>query len=115
MAKFRRAIPFAFTPISNHFIEHQSNSLSESELRVYMAIVRLTWGHGKPNDTISISQIVSMAKIPRRSVDWALKRLREAGLLVTTGPKRRAQLFEIQTPKRARSGSAKLIALPSPR
>lgn len=106
MAKMRRSIPFAFTPIPNHFLEFQMKNLIETDLRVYLTIMRMTWGFNKPKDTIAVSQICEKAGIPRRTVELSLKRLRANGHLKTEGSARRVQSFELLIPKNFKAGTA---------
>ena len=113
MAKNRRSVPFAFTPISNHFIEHQMGTLRESELKVYLTIMRFTWGHGKRKDSIATVQLIKMTTLPRSTVCLAVKGLREGGFIEVTGPSRRPRIFEVLMPKNFKS-VVQPIRLPSP-
>lgn len=99
MRQPRKPIPYAYTPIPNRFIEEWPASLGHAELRVYLSIMRLTWGFGKPSDALSITQIVKTSQLSRATVNRALKALREAGLLTMAGTPRKAKVCEIQFPR----------------
>lgn len=102
---WRRKIPFAYTPIPNTLFEWQPH-LSPAAFAVQSAIFRLTWGYGKTSDTIAISQLAEITGIPRRTIDLALKELRDAGLLSVTGPSRHPKIMEPKTTRFLDAGNA---------
>lgn len=102
MPKIRRNIPYAFTPIPNHFIDFWMSELTHNQSRVWLVIMRFTWGRGKPRDTISISQIAKCIMVSTSSVKRALRDLRNMGMLITTGAGRKARIYEPQITRKHR-------------
>jgi DNA-binding MarR family transcriptional regulator len=100
VAKNRRPVPFAFTPIHNHFVEFQLRHISHSELAVYLVLMRFTWGHGKQSDTIAQSQIMSMAGLSKSAVAHAVLKLKAKGMIEVNGALRRVRTYEVLLPKR---------------
>ena len=95
----RKPIPYAFTPVPNRFIEEWLTELSHAELRVYLSIMRLTWGFGKASDPLSITQIVKTSELSRSTVNRATRSLKQRGLVTIAGTPRKAKTFEIQFPR----------------
>jgi hypothetical protein len=84
-----------FTQIPNYFLDEVAHTLSHSEMRVAMYIMRRTYGFRKESDKVSISQICKGIKdrngvqldngtgLTNKSVINALRRLEEIGLITT--------------------------------
>jgi hypothetical protein len=113
MKRPRRSIPYAYTPIPNRFIEEWLANLGHAELRVYLAIMRLTWGFGRTKDVLSIAQIAKTGRMSRSGVDRALHNLRDAGLLAMAGPHKRAKTCEILFPRNIKIGNVTAMTLPA--
>ncbi len=87
-------------------MEDWLRDLTPPEFVVYACIMRKTWGFGKFEDAIAISQIVEMSGIPRRSVDRALEKLKKLGLLNVRGSVKRPRIYEALMPRKVKSGNA---------
>jgi len=80
-----------FTRIANELYEAiLAAPLTAAELKVMLAIMRLTYGYNRKSDAISYSQIASMTGLQRRTVIRCMQRLKEANVLVhqSRGPGR---------------------------
>ena len=71
------------TQIANDVMEALiSSSLSGTEFRILLFIIRKTWGWHKKEDKISISQVVTETTLSRKTVCECLNRLVTKRLLV---------------------------------
>ena len=112
MPRHRARINFSYTAISNHFIEFQIRNMTIVEARLYLALARLTWGHGKPKDSIAITQLVKITGLSRATIGRNLTRLRRKGFLLSTGIPKRPQIYELQIPKKSEIGRLSIVSLP---
>ena len=83
--KFRRRPHFSFTPIPHDFIENWINELKPNETKTYLAIMRMTWGYSKPNDTIAYSQLAEITHLSNSTVKRSIKTLKAKGLITVRG------------------------------
>jgi phage replication O-like protein O len=75
-----------FTRIANDLIEALSRTnLSSQEFRVFMAIARKTYGWGKTEDKLSVSQLSDMTKISRSHISKVIKRLTNRNMILRNG------------------------------
>ena len=80
-----------FTRIADALLEAMCRvSISGRNSRVFIALIRLTYGFNKTSDRIATSQISTLTGIERRSVTRILKDLEAAGM-VTRGPLERGR------------------------
>lgn len=70
-----------FTRIPNYFFDEYYFLLSESALKVYMAIARKTIGWRKNRDCISYSQLKNLSRLSETSISKGIKELLKNGLI----------------------------------
>ena len=71
-----------YTQIANRILEALSiTRMSNEETRIMYVIFRKTYGWGKKQDKIAISQFVELAKMDRRHVSRTLKKLEKKNMI----------------------------------
>lgn len=74
-----------YTQIPNEYLEYiASLRLSAECMSVLLAIIRLTWGWHKAQDTIALSQMAAITKMQVTHIARAIKNLKEVGLISMT-------------------------------
>lgn len=86
-------------------MEDWLREMSANEFVVYACVMRKTWGFGKFEDAIAISQIVEMSGLSRTPIDRALDSLEKRGLLKVSGSIKRPRVYEPLMPRRLTSGN----------
>lgn len=92
-------VPYRFCPVPCAITDDWLPHLTGSELKTYIALVRLTWGKRKPSDTLSISQISTITGQSRYTTSRNTATLHARGLLQITGATRHARTYEVQMPR----------------
>ncbi len=73
-----------FTKFPNHILEAVIRAkLTVREYKIFLTVLRLTYGFHLESESISISDIVSMANIDRADVSRGVKTLVEKGVIKT--------------------------------
>lgn len=80
--------------LPNRVLDTWGPHLTPEEKVVWLFVARKCWGYGKYVDRIAISQIVTQANIPRRTVTRAIESLKRYELLHVSGKARMIQTFE---------------------
>lgn len=88
-------VPFRFVPTPTILIDEWLAELDGSEIKVYLAINRKTWGFRKSSDQIAIEQLVQMTGLSESTVKRCTKLLKIRGLLAISGSARHAKVYEI--------------------
>ncbi len=72
-----------YTRIANELLEALYRThLGGSQTQVLFAIIRLTYGWHKTTDWISVSQLMDATGLPERTVQWALRQLRDKHIIL---------------------------------
>jgi len=107
--KRRQKPRFRYDPLPSHFVEWLG-VLNWTEAKVYLAILRKTWGFGKPAEPLPLSQIAELAHCSRYSASRAVCQLEKHGLLRITRVNRKISCYECLP---ARKLTLKSVALES--
>jgi hypothetical protein len=88
---------FRNDPLPSNFFPW-TEILSIHEIRLYLAILRHTWGWRKRKDAITQEQLSQELKLSRRTVQRSLYKLESHGLVRVTRRHRETSVYEILTP-----------------
>jgi len=84
MANGNPQVEDGFTRIANELFDAVLRApLTGVEQKVVLAVIRLTYGYNKREDTLSFSQIAAVTGIGRQSIVRAMVRLRKANVLTS--------------------------------
>lgn len=73
-----------YCKLANELLEAIASApICGEQFRVMMAIIRKTYGYGKKSDTIALSQLQAISKLPRQSVCRALNGLKKANMITS--------------------------------
>lgn len=73
--------PPAYTQAPNELFDKWTSILGQAELRVYLIIIRKTFGWHKTKDRISLSQLETLTGLHRSNITKAIKSLLERGII----------------------------------
>jgi phage replication O-like protein O len=82
MSQEKKLVP-NFTQTPNVFFDEWLTELSSSEIHVLCAIIRKTYGWRKEEDKISFSQLKSMTNLALSTIQNAIKKLIERGIIAS--------------------------------
>jgi len=71
-----------FTQIPNDVLDHLLPRLTESQLKVLLAIARATWGWHEPCSALSLSELAARTGLSRRSIMRAVAQLEELTVIL---------------------------------